>query len=220
MPRAGPWPRRAQGGLVPGGTVLAACVSWLPFVSFLPSRLMKRLPPLLLLLGLGLSAQAQAPSSQSTKPGLPVDSASGKILYEGVVQAPGASQAELYRRARNWFVGRFPDYQRVVSVEDQAGGQLAATYCTLLQKLTNSYEVWRTLRVYVKDGRYRYEITDFGGRDIGNRYDPQIYRVEPTNPMNVRRYGPEVARQAQADIASLTAAMAISARTTASGKEW
>ena len=105
----------------------------------------------------------------------------------------------------------------MVTTDDQAGGEVAGTYCTIMQKITNSYEVWRTLRVYVREGRYRYELTDFGGRDIGNAYDPQIYRIEPTNPMNVRRYGPEVARQAEHDIASLVAAMALP---TGSGKAW
>lgn len=32
--------------------------------------------------------------------GLPVDSASGKITYQGVVQVPGVSKTELYSRAR------------------------------------------------------------------------------------------------------------------------
>jgi hypothetical protein len=161
---------------------------------------------LLLLLSLSVGVRAQTRRPTPALP-FPVDSVSGKIRYLAVVQTPGVSQAELYRRARNWFVNRFPDYPHVVSVDDPAGGELAGTYCTILQKLTNSYEVWRTLRVYVKEGRYRYEVTDFGGRDIGNAYDPQIYRVEPTNPMNVRRYGAEVSKQAQADITSLLAAM-------------
>jgi hypothetical protein len=176
--------------------------------------------PLLLLLSFGLRAHAQVTKAPDSVHSLPTDSASGKIFYEAVVPLPGVPQAELYRRARAWFVSNFPDYKRVMSVEDQAGGELAGTYCTMLQKLTNSYEVWRTLRVYVKEGRYRYELTDFGSRDIGDRYDRQIYRIEPTNPMNVRRYGPEVAKQAQHDIASLTAAMTTPTGTTASGKEW
>jgi hypothetical protein len=167
---------------------------------------MKRCCLLLLLLSLSLGVRAQAPRPRTALP-FPVDSLSGKIRYLAVVQTPGVSQAELYRRARQWFGSRFPDYPHVVRVNDPAGGELAGTYCTVMQKLTNSYEVWRTLRVYVKEGRYRYEVTDFGGRNIGNAYDPQIYRVEPTNPMNVRRYGAEVAKQAQADIASLLAAM-------------
>jgi hypothetical protein len=162
------------------------------------------------------TARAQATCSKAKLP-FPVDSLSGKILYQAVVPTPGVAQAELYRRARNWFVSRFPDYAHTVSVDDQAAGELAGTYCTIMQKLTNRYEVWRTLRVYVKDGRYRYELTDFGGRDISNPYDPQIYRVEPTNPMNVRRYGAEVDKQAQADINALVAAMNIP---TAAAKAW
>jgi hypothetical protein len=167
---------------------------------------MKKFPLLLVLLSMSIGLRAQTTRPKAALP-FPIDSVSGKIRYQAVVQAPGASQAELYRRARNWFVSRFPDYPHVVRVDDQAGGELAGTYCTIMQKLTNSYEVWRTLHVYVKEGRYRYEITDFGGRDIGNPYDSQIYRVEPTNPMNVRRYGAEVAKQAQADIASLISTM-------------
>jgi hypothetical protein len=171
---------------------------------------------LLFLLSFSLGAHAQTTRPKATLP-FPVDSLSGKISYQAVVQAPGVAQAELHRRARNWFIGRFPDYPHVVSVDDQAGGEITGTYCTLLQKLTNSYEAWRTLRVYVKEGRYRYEVTDFGGRDSSNPYDPQIYRVEPTNPMNVRRYGAEVAKQAQADIAPLRTAMNIP---TAAAKPW
>jgi hypothetical protein len=167
---------------------------------------MKRVSLLLLLLSLSLGLHAQSTRTTATLP-FPVDSVSGKICYQAVVPAPGVSQAELYRRARSWFVSRFPGYPHVVRVEDLAGGELAGTYCTIMQKLTNSYEVWRTLRVYVKEGRYRYEVTDFGGRDIGNPYDPQIYRVEPTNPRNVRRYGTEIAKQTQADLASLLATM-------------
>jgi hypothetical protein len=167
---------------------------------------MKRFFLLLVLLGLSLSGHAQMRRPKTALP-FPVDNLSGKICYTAVVQAPGVAQGELYRRARNWLGSRVPDSPHVVRVDEPVGGELAGTYCTIMQKLTNSYEVWRTLRVYVKEGRYRYEVTDFGGRDIGNAYDPQIYRVEPTNPMNVRRYGAEVAKQAQADIASLLAAM-------------
>ena len=65
---------------------------------------------LLLLLGLGFGGRAQSSRARGPALSLPTDSASGKILYEAVVQQPGASQAELYRRARNWFISTFKDY--------------------------------------------------------------------------------------------------------------
>lgn len=107
---------------------------------------MNRFPLLLLLLSFSFGVQAQAGRPRAALP-FPVDSLSGKIYYQAVVQTPGVSQAELHRRARNWFVSRFPDYPHVVHVDDRASGELAGTYCTVIQKLTNSYKVWRTLRV-------------------------------------------------------------------------
>ncbi|WP_223650542.1 DUF4468 domain-containing protein [Hymenobacter psoromatis] len=174
---------------------------------------------LLALLGGSFASYGQAtPAATAPTLTLPTDSASGKILYEAVVQAPGVSQAELYRRAREWFVSNFKAYKEVVGVEDPVGGEIAGTYHSLLTKVLTTYEVWRTLKVYVKDGRYRYELTDFGARDI--KYDRQVYNINPKNPNNVRRFGLEVEKEAQHDISSLATAMASPTGTTAKGKNW
>jgi len=151
-----------------------------------------------------------------------VDSASGLITYQAVVPIPDASQAELFRRAREWFVGTFPGYREVVSVEDPTGGELAGTYHSVTDSyllLTNcTHELWRTLHVYVRDGRYRYELTRFCVRDI--TYGRQRSLLTPATPQAMRRYAQVLNQQAQQDIAALTAAMNKPAGGTGKAKDW
>lgn len=163
-----------------------------------------------LLLAFGLLAPAATLAQTALPPfQLPVDSASGAITYQAVVQTPGASKQELYRRAREWFVNNFKGYKEVVSVEDTLGGELVGTYHSTQDKyilLTYTpYEYWRTLKVYVKNGRYRYELTNFGVRDV--RYGHGIYSLNPKSPADMRRFSPEVNKQAKQDLASLLTAM-------------
>lgn len=152
-----------------------------------------------------------AAAQPSTLPALhlPVDSLSGAISYQAVVPVPGASKQELYRRAREWFVDNFKAYQQVVSVEDTLGGEIVGTYHSTQDKyflLTYTpWEYWRTLKVYVKNGRYRYELTNFGVRDV--RYGRGIYPLHPQSPADLRRFGPEANQQAQHDVAALLRAM-------------
>lgn len=163
-----------------------------------------------LLLALGLLAPAATRAQTSLPAGQPpVDSTSGAIAYRAVVPAPGASRQELYRQARGWFVDHFPGYPAVVSVEDTLGGELAGTYhSTQDRHVLLTYtprEYWRTLKVYVRNGRYRYELTNFGVRDVGS--GRSIYPLNPHSPADMRRFGPEANRQATSDLASLRTAM-------------
>ena len=152
----------------------------------------------------------------------PVDSTSGLIAHQAVVKVPDASQAELYRRAREWFASTFTGYKEVVSVEDPAGGEMAGTYHSVTDSyllLTNyPYELWRTLHVYVKEGRYRYELTNFSVRDI--TYDRQRYLLNRASPRDMRRYGRVINQQATQDIASLTAAMSKPTGGTGNAMDW
>ena len=173
-----------------------------------------------LLLGLSWTARAQTPPVPRVV--MPVDSASGLITYQAVVPVAGASKQELYRRAREWFVNNFKAYRQVVSVEDTLGGEITGTYHSIQDKyvlLTYApWEYWRTLKVYVKNGRYRYELTNFGVRAVG--YGRGVYPLNPRSPADVRRYGPEANQQAQHDIASLSAAMNQPAGGTGKAKDW
>jgi hypothetical protein len=104
-------------------------------------------------------------AAQDWKNPLPIDSASQKITYEGVVQVPGATQLELYSRALNWFNTYFGPEVARLEVADISGGRLAANgyapfdYIPFGKVMT--WAMWRTIKIEVKEGRYRYTITNF-----------------------------------------------------------
>lgn len=137
---------------------------------------------LLCLLAGGLRAAGQVSP-------LPVDSTTGKITFQGVVQVPGVSQAELYSRAREWFALNFASGKAVLDMDDRADGKLIGTgystfyYAYILTPYT--YQLWRTFKVYVRDGRFRYEITDLqeAGPEQLQVSNPQLTHKKPIEKM-------------------------------------
>ena len=100
---------------------------------------------------------------------LPVDAHTHRITYEGVVAVPGVSQADLYARAAAWVAQAYNSSNAVVKQQDPAAGQLVlvgtrtATVRTVFEGVPRgSYAgvVRHTLTVYVKDGRYKYILSD------------------------------------------------------------
>ena len=133
------------------------------------------LKPLLLcaLLACGLQAAAQVSP-------LPVDSITHKVTYQGVVQVPGASQAELYSRAREWFATTFGSAKAVLEMDDREAGKLIGNangiYYQRFMRKDVETTLWRTINVQVKEGRFRYQITNFA-TGIGVSQD-KAYPVE------------------------------------------
>lgn len=96
---------------------------------------------------------------------LPMDSATGKVSYKAVVQAPGVSQAELYARAKKWFADAPSATKLPLLTADAAGGKLVGKTSELVMQNVLGANVqvpmWRTITIQVKPGRFRYQITDF-----------------------------------------------------------
>ncbi|MFD1467548.1 DUF4468 domain-containing protein [Hymenobacter caeli] len=98
---------------------------------------------------------------------LPLDPQTQRIAYEGVVPVPGVSQADLYARARAWVARAYPLKDDVVQLQDQAqitvkSARIARVRTPYAGVLRSSYAgvVRHTLTIYVKDGRYKYVLTD------------------------------------------------------------
>jgi len=133
---------------------------------------MKYLLVILALLGSVPAAQAQTTPSVKlpklqrgwTNP-LPMDSATGKVSFKAVVQAPGVSQAELYARAKKWFADAPSASKQPLLTADAASGKLVGKTSELMMQniLGANVQVpmWRTITIQVKPGRFRYQITDF-----------------------------------------------------------
>jgi hypothetical protein len=111
----------------------------------------------------------------------PIDPTSQRITYSEVVQQPGVSQAELYARAKLWFANTFKSAKDVVQAEDKDAGVMQGTgwqdiYIKSMG-IPSASKLWYTVKLAAKEGRYRYEITEFRLQSYPSKY---IYNPTPT----------------------------------------
>lgn len=101
-------------------------------------------------------------------PQLPLDEKTGKITYVKVTEMKGISAGSLYEKAFGWANTFYKNPGEVIRERDSVGGKLV---CKARFKImnppdkkgfsTDAGNVMYTLNIQFKDGRYRYEITDF-----------------------------------------------------------
>lgn len=108
---------------------------------------------------------------------LPIDPQTKLITYEGVVQVPGATKADLYARAHDWVARSYRSANDVLQLQDKDAGHLIVKGFTRVASKGSDFGLVRhTLTIYVKDGRYKYTITDLIHEDGGS---PNIYSAGP-----------------------------------------
>lgn len=190
-----------------------------------------------LLLALALLSAAPAAYAQKEKakeydgeiaPVLPIDPDTHLVAYTGVVEVPGATQAQLYSRAYEWVAKNFNSAQSVIQMQDKESGKIIAkgVIKAFIKKYDSGYNSF-TLSLYLKDGKYKYDITNFSNEHkttvVGksDRYggDYSMGKFEQEKPSfqmammngriqkswNILRYNNDLEMKAQ--IASLEAAM-------------
>lgn len=142
---------------------------------------MKKYLLLLLLLPFFVQAQKSKSPMDSLKKylnmGIKVDSITKKIIYEGVEKVEGATKDELYVRAREWFARTFNSANKVLQMDDKAAGKLigkASEPGVSLSLFTGGFMMDYTVSITVKEGRYRYEITNYILTDF-----PSTYNLNP-----------------------------------------
>jgi hypothetical protein len=125
-------------------------------------------------------------SATPLKP-LPFDPTTGKLVYTEVVQVPGASQAELYARAKLWFASTFKSAKDVVQAEDKEAGIIQGTgfqeIIVMAMGLPIHERLWYTIKIAIKEGRYKYDITDFRVQNYPSRYN-----LNPSEPVAAEGY--------------------------------
>lgn len=93
-------------------------------------------------------------------------------LTEVVVVDSTLKKDELFSRARKWFADSFVNSNNVLRVNDKESGELIGqgtfpgeqTRGLTTDKFTISFDV----NIYVKDGRYKYEVTDIRHSCVGS----------------------------------------------------
>lgn len=97
----------------------------------------------------------------------PLD-ANGKIIYTEVIEMPNIAKDALYSRAYEWFAKTFNSAQNVIQMQDKEAGKIIGKGIfddmnspgPLGMAGVKGYMKF-TISIYLKDGKYKYEITDF-----------------------------------------------------------
>ena len=104
---------------------------------------------------------------------LPVDSITKLITYEGVLEAKGVGADALYQRALTWFRGFYKNPGEVIrendSIKLKITGKPRFKIYNAPDKTglkTEAGLVQYTITLAVKDGRFRYELTEFNWKQL------------------------------------------------------
>ena len=109
------------------------------------------------------------------------------LAYTEVIQADSISQSELYTRAKLWFATAYNSANDVLQMDNKEGGQIIGkaimkynpTVFSGSEQTKGSIKY--TIKIFVKDGRYKYEITDFIHDPYGNQYGKSSMGLITTN---------------------------------------
>jgi hypothetical protein len=124
---------------------------------------MKRLMLLFVLTAATVSSFAQAPAT-APSPQLPTDADTKLITYTEVVNMPGLTKAELYKRALTWFNKYYKNPADVIKEKDSVNTKISGVHRFKITKMVKETKndaglVSYTINVMCKDGKYKYEVT-------------------------------------------------------------
>ena len=107
------------------------------------------------------------------------------LAFAEVVQADGVHQDELYMRAKVWFAAAFVDSKQVLEVEDKVEGSLVGKGSIpyeprALRLMPLRGVIVFTLMIMVKDGRFRYELSNFRHRG-SESFVPGLGTIPPVD---------------------------------------
>lgn len=95
------------------------------------------------------------------------------LSFTEVVENPGVSQKELYGRAKLWFADSYKSAKAVIQTDDPEVGQIVGKP---LFKFSPGFfmggeavagNINYTVKVFCKDGKFKYDITDFRHESFG-----------------------------------------------------
>jgi hypothetical protein len=114
---------------------------------------------LLTFLAVGCALTGVSPPGADVKHPIPVNEQTGRFFYTGIVEVPGISKTALHRRAKAWVAKGFGSAADVLKLDDLKGSLIIKGQYQVPFKI-GKYAVFHTLTIDLKDGRYRYTLTD------------------------------------------------------------
>ena len=99
-----------------------------------------------------------------------------QLTYTEVIQSDSTSKNVLYNRAKLWFTTVYNSSSDVLQMDNKEEGQIIGKAIMKYNPTVFSGSeqtkgtIKYTIKIFVKDGRYKYEITDFIHDPYGNQY--------------------------------------------------
>ncbi len=126
----------------------------------------------LFVIAVNCSLLAQVSNTTTANP-VPVDPITKLITYEGVVEVKGAPAKILYERTLEWFKTNYKNPTDVIRENDESGNKVVGKHRF---KVTNPPDksgvkgdagsVQYTITISARDGRFKYEISEFGWKQL------------------------------------------------------
>lgn len=117
---------------------------------------------------------------------LPYDSVKGYVTFNEVVMVPGATKDQLYDRAMNTLTTMYEALPSKLIEQDKVNGKIVVKGFTRVllydkkvkQNLPDPNLLNYKLTIQCKDGRYRYEFTDFYYNRNNQKYKIEKYVLQ------------------------------------------
>ncbi len=101
----------------------------------------------------------------NAQPPVPIEEGTGRVVYTEVVDVPGATKADLFKRLDHWFNTFYKNPSSIIQSKDAATGKIDGKHTIYVYNEVNGKknqfgQVKYTVTVEVKEGKYRYKVDE------------------------------------------------------------
>lgn len=97
---------------------------------------------------------------------LPIDSQTGRVLYEKIIEVDSLSKETIYTKALEWFALKFTSSNDVIQFKDEESGKIIGKGSMKIEYYSREPILSFTITVWIKEGRSKVVLTDFTYLDI------------------------------------------------------
>jgi hypothetical protein len=96
----------------------------------------------------------------------------GKVTYTNVINIDSVRKDELFVRAKKWFATTYKSANDVIQMDDKDAGEIVGKGNMQIKYYARNPRISHTITISVKDGKYRYIISDLEYSDIqGDKFN-------------------------------------------------
>lgn len=132
-----------------------------------------------------------APLTPAELAAVPRD-ANGAVHYSEVGAVEGATKDALYGRAKAWVINTYVSPKNVIQADDKDAGIVVCkgfSEVPVTIVFSSKQRLYYTVKISTKEGRYKYDLTDFYFQSYPTATNPSPER-EPVEPFLANAYYP------------------------------